>query len=426
MVSFGSCITLGLAISYWLVYGFAFSQPSAASWRAPIAFSLFFIVPPFLLMLLMPESPRWLMLQAREDSAKSTLSALNEMPEDSEDVRRELLQIKNAVVYMASQPASQIFSNGEYRYLHRTILAVLLQVMQQFTGVNLFMQYLGAMFANQLHYAPRLSMLLAACCSTEFFLASIVAVIGIDRFWGRRTLTMFGATGMCLCMVALAALNWAGNTQRLGAAFKAMTAFLFLYNTFFAIGWQGMSWMWAVELTPLSIRGPANAIATAASWLCSFVVVICTPVMFTNQTWRTYIVFGAFNFAWVPIIYLLYPETGGRSLEEVDILFQGASLQGNAWTSVVKVARSEPHWYDKNGDPTDSSALSNTYDEEKQTEKHSSSSPEGYYSSPDPLWRAPGEGSVSRDMSADSEAAPAPVVSRHSSRPPSSRPVTRD
>lgn len=136
MVSFGACITLGLSISYWLVYGFSFVQPSSTSWRAPIGFSLFFIVPPLLLVFLMPESPRWLMLQAREQEAISTLSALNEMPEDSEDTRRELLQIKNAVVYMASQPVSQIFTNGEYRYLQRTLLAVGLQVMQQFTGTS--------------------------------------------------------------------------------------------------------------------------------------------------------------------------------------------------------------------------------------------------------------------------------------------------
>lgn len=416
MVSFGACITLGLSIAYWLTYAFAFTQPSSTSWRAPIGFSLFFIVPPLILMALMPESPRWLMLQAREGEAISVLSAFNEMPEDSEDVRRELLQIKNAVVYMASQPASQMFSNKEYRYLHRTLLAVLLQVMQQFTGVNLFFQYLGSMFNNQLHFAPRLSMLLAACCSTEFFLASLVAVVGIDRFWGRRTLTMFGATGMCLCMIALTCLNWAGNTERMNTAYYAMAVFLFLYNSFFAIGWQGMSWMWAVELTPLSIRGPANAIATAASWLSSFVVVICTPAMFTNITWGTYIVFGCFNFLWIPIIYFLYPETGGRSLEEVDILFKGAAELGHPWTSVVKVARIEPHWYDKNGDPTDSSAMSNSNDEEKNSSA-------GWHSSPDPLWRSPVDDDwTSRDIGADSGAAPAPVISRRSS----SRPATRD
>jgi hypothetical protein len=61
----------------------------------------------------------------------------------------------------------------------------------------------------------------------------------------------------------------------------------------------------------------------------------------------------------IPIVYLFYPETGHRSLEEVDVLFEDAAKKGNAWFSVVKVAKSEPFWYDKNGDPSDK------YDSEK-------------------------------------------------------------
>jgi sugar phosphate permease len=134
--------------------------------------------------------------------------------------------------------------------------------MQQFTGINLFIQYLGSMFAARLRYPIELSLLLAACCATVFFLASLVAVIGIDRFWGRRTLTMFGASGMSVCMIILCVMAYLATQT----GHYVMTAFLFLYVCFFSIGWQGMSWLWAVELTPLSVRGPANALATAANW----------------------------------------------------------------------------------------------------------------------------------------------------------------
>lgn len=230
MVSFGTCITLGTAIAYWMTYAFSFTAPSTAAWRVPIILAVVFTLPALAIITFMPESPRWLLLQGREQEAISVLSALNELPEESEDIRREILQIKNAVKHMASAPASWVFTNGEYRYLQRTLLAVLLQVMQQFTGINLFMQYLGGMFKNQLMYPTKLSLLLASCCATEFVLASFVAVIGIDRFWGRRTLTMFGSSGMCVCMIGLCVFNYVG-LEGYDWAFKVMTLFLFAYNT---------------------------------------------------------------------------------------------------------------------------------------------------------------------------------------------------
>ena len=230
LVSFGTCITFGVAVAYWIIYGMAFTQPSSVSWRFPIAFSECIILPALLIMVFMPESPRWLLLKGREKEAISVLSALNELPEESEDIRRELLSIKYAVKHMASGPVGDIKKNGEYRYLHRVILAIGLQVMQQFTGVNLFIQWLGFMFKNLLHYDISESMLLAAVSATWFFIASLTAVVLIDRFMGRRSLTMTGAAGMCICMMFLCGFNWAGDHGR-PWAFKAMTAFIFLYAT---------------------------------------------------------------------------------------------------------------------------------------------------------------------------------------------------
>lgn len=228
MVSFGTCITLGVALAYWILYAFSFLQPSSVAWRFPVIASLFLVLPALAIVIWMPESPRWLLLKAREDEAIRVLSALNELPEDHEDIRREILQIKNAVKHMAGTSMIGMFSNGDYRYLHRVALAVLLQVMQQFTGVNLFIQYLGAMFYNQLHYKAALSMALAGACSSWFFVASLLAVLAIDRFWGRRSLTIFGASGMCLCMIFLSIFDYIGdNGQEYG--YKVMTAFLFVY-----------------------------------------------------------------------------------------------------------------------------------------------------------------------------------------------------
>ncbi|KAM0720181.1 hypothetical protein Q7P37_004317 [Cladosporium fusiforme] len=356
LVSFGACITLGMALAYWLTYAFSFIHTMSVSWRFPIAFAVVILLPALLMVSFLPESPRYLLLCAKEEEATKVLSALEELPPGHEDVRREVLLIKNTVIRMASgSSGAGLFSMGKERHLHRLILAVLLQLMQQFTGVNLFMQFLGSMFAAQLAYSVPTALLLAAACSTWFFISSVFSVVGIDKYFGRRTLTIFGSSGMCLCMIVLAVLHTIGTPN----AHYGSTAVLFLYTSFFSIGWQGMSWLWAVELIPLSIRGPANAISTAVNWLANFCVVITCPIMFLKIDFQIYIVYAVINAAIIPTIYFFYPETGSRSLEEVDQIFEQATAEGNPWFSVVKVAKKEPRWFDSEGEKTTEAYSSN-------------------------------------------------------------------
>lgn len=88
---------------------------------------------------------------------------------------------------------------------------------------------------------------------------------------------------------------------------------LFIFNTFFAIGWLGMTWLYPAEIVPLRIRAPANALSTSANWVCTsklpvplhffcigakrmqafnFMVVMITPVAFASVKYKTYIIFA--------------------------------------------------------------------------------------------------------------------------------------
>ena len=83
------------------------------------------------------------------------------------------------------------------------------------------------------------SRIIAACNGTEYFLASLVAIVLIDRV-GRRKLMLFGATGQCLTMVLLAVL---GSIDK-SASNVVSAVLLFVFNSFFAIGWLGMTWLY--------------------------------------------------------------------------------------------------------------------------------------------------------------------------------------
>lgn len=271
MVSTGAFIAFGYALSYWMVFAFAYTGTSSATWRAPVAIQIMFALPVIFLMLFLPESPRWLILTGREKEALTVLAALNDAEPDSHEIRDEFLQIKDAILVMASGSTSKLFSNRDRRGFHRLTLAYFVQVFAQGTGINLVLQYLSWIFFTRMGYAGWLSRLLASCSATTYFIASFLAVIGIDRFWGRRSLMIFGASGMSGCMIIITITQYLWTIQNISAGRIASTVFLFAFSIFFAIGWQGIAWLYQVEVVPLRIRGPANALSTKINWIVNSV-----------------------------------------------------------------------------------------------------------------------------------------------------------
>jgi MFS family permease len=284
MISAGAFVSAGIALSYWFVFGLAYVSNSSAAWRVPIALQIVFALPAIAMLFVLPESPRWLILTGREQEALTVLAALNDDEPDSFETKDEFLQIKDAILIMAQGSSASMFSNKERRGFHRVVLAYFVQVFQQGTGINLVLQYLSWIFLTRMSYTGWLARLLASCSATVYFLASFIVVVGIDRFWGRRSLMMFGAAGMSGCMILITILQYLWSEHGLQAGRIASTIFLFIFSVFFAIGWQGMAWLYQVEIVPLRIRGPANGLSTSANWLLNFVYV-------PTSTSRPYLVF---------------------------------------------------------------------------------------------------------------------------------------
>lgn len=339
----GALITGGIMISYWLDFGFSFLDPNPVAWRFPIAFQIVFALIILLLILELPESPRWLVLKGHEDEAMNVLAALSDLPPDDPYISSEFTAIKDTVLEMSRGSFSDLFTMTEDRHLHRTVLAYVNQMFQQISGINLITYYAATIYQNEIGLSGFTSRILAAANGTEYFLASWIAVFTIEKF-GRRQLMLFGAAGQSFSMVILAIMDSIGGK---GPGIVA-ALFLFIFNSFFAVGWLGMTWLYPAEIVPLRIRAPANALSTSANWAFNFMVVMITPVAFTSIGYKTYIIFAVINAFMVPSVYFFFPETAYRSLEEMDSIFR--KTHGAAgWFNVVKVAHDEPHRYGKDG-----------------------------------------------------------------------------
>ncbi|KKP04878.1 hypothetical protein THAR02_03056 [Trichoderma harzianum] len=363
----GALITGGIMISYWIDLGLSFA-PGSVAWRFPLAFQIVFCLFILAFVLGLPESPRWLILKGREEEAREVIAAIADVDLRDKHVENEFQAIKETALEMSKGTYGELFANDHNRTLHRTIIAYVNQMFQQISGINLITYYAAKIYSD-LGMSPFMSRLLAALNGTEYFIASWPAVFLVERV-GRRKLMLFGAIGQAATMAILAGVNSRPTEKPFQIA---GIVFLFVFNTFFAVGWLGMTWLYPAEITPLRTRAPANALSTSSNWIFNFLVVMITPVSFTNIKWKTYVVFAVLNAFIVPCVYFFFPETAYRSLEEMDNIFQKVKGWQGAF-DVVRVAEVEPRRYGKNGEiliPIDE------VDEKANVEHHNGSTSEG-------------------------------------------------
>ncbi|KAI8221066.1 Sugar transporter [Colletotrichum sp. SAR 10_86] len=339
----GALISGGIMISYWIDLGMSFA-PGSVAWRFPLALQIAFCI--FILAFVwnLPESPRWLILKDRHQESKEVIAAIADLPLDDDYVENEYKVMKETVEEMSKGSFADLFTMDKNRNFHRTVIAYVNQMFQQICGINLITYYAAVIYSG-LGMSRFMSHLLAALNGTEYFIASWPAVFLVERV-GRRKLMLFGAVGQAVTMAVLAGVN-----SRDTFPFQVTgIVFLFVFNTFFAVGWLGMTWLYPAEIVPLRIRAPANALSTSANWIFNFMVVMITPVAFDTIKHHTYTIFAVINAFIVPCVYFFFPETAYRSLEEMDSIF---AKTGSGWKgafTVVDVARTEPHRYGKNGE----------------------------------------------------------------------------
>ncbi|KAF8846644.1 MFS sugar transporter-like protein [Acephala macrosclerotiorum] len=316
----------GVMMAYWVDYGFSYVN-SAAQFRVPLALQIVFAVITFAGIIVLPESLRWLLAHDKHEKARHILWALehnaNLIDPSNEVIQHEMAEIQHAIYEERAAAAGAggtraLLKNGPQRFLHRTLLGIGGQFMQQLSGINLITYYAPVIFEESVGLSHSLSLLLSGFNGVAYFFSSLIPIWVIDRL-GRRKLMLLAAAGQMACMAILAGTVSNGSKS---AGYVA-TVMLFLFNFFFAVGLLAIPWLLPAEYAPLAIRTPAASLASASNWIFTFLVVEITPVSIKSIEWRTYIYFAVFNAFFIPLIYFFYPETKNLSLEQIDELFTG-------------------------------------------------------------------------------------------------------
>lgn len=321
----GSMIAIGTFVAYWVVFGLSYVDTSV-QWRFPVAFQAIFGIVLFGAIINMPESPRWLIAHDKKDEANYVLAALNDVDITDDLVIAESGVITDGVNRFARAEVGfkELFSGGKLQHFSRMIIGASTQFFQQFTGCNASIYYLTVLFENlgMGENFEKLPLIMGGVFATVYALATIPSFFLIDRL-GRRALFLIGATGQAVAFtITFACLIPDGGQNQETAKGAAVGIFLFI--AFFAFTLLPLPWIYPPEINPLRTRTVASAISTCTNWLSNFTVVMFTPLFMNESQFGCYLFFAIFNYILIPITIWFYPETAGRSLEEIDIIFAKA------------------------------------------------------------------------------------------------------
>lgn len=213
------------------------------------------------------------------------------------------------------------------------------QIAQQLSGCNAVIYYLPVLLKQSLDQSDFMALLIGGVNMIVYSIFATFSWFFIEKI-GRRKLFLGGMSGQMLAMIIVfACLIPGGEGPAKGAVFG-----LFLYMAFFGASILPLPWLYPAEISPIRTRAKANAVSTCSNWLFNFTVVMITPVMVEHIGWGTYLFFAVMNAIFIPPMYFFYPETAGRSLEEIDLIFAKGYCEK---MSYVRAARELPKLSDE-------------------------------------------------------------------------------
>ena len=298
-------------------------------WSELIPASLFFF-----LLLLVPKSPRWLMIKGKEEEALNILTRIH----GKEMADREYKEIKDSIQEEGKQKKASIFQKSLFPIV---IIGTVLSVLQQFTGINAVLYYGADIFEQALGFGQEDILLQQILLATVNLLFTFIAMFTVDKL-GRKPLLIIGGFGMLIGFLIMGFTLYLSDYSGVNSAglptISSTEGIISLIGILMFIGSFAMSmgpivWVLLSEMFPNSIRSTAMAIAVAAQWLANYFVSQTFPIVVESEanqlvadggTWNNslpYFLFSAFIVFIIFFTWKWIPETKGKTLEEMEGIF---------------------------------------------------------------------------------------------------------
>lgn len=318
-----SCYQLAITIGIFLaavVNEGTHNRTDTGAYRIPIGIQLVWALILGTGMLLLPESPRFLIKKGDIEGAERAMGRLRGQDPKDPAIQAELAEIRANLEYELSLGRGTYADCFKGKNATRTWIGIWIQMFQQLTGVN-FIFYYGTNFFKQSGISN--AFVINVIVNVVNVVSTIPGLFLVERL-GRRKILLFGACIMLVSQYIIAIVGVADPGSV--AAGRVLIAFECIFIFGFAASWGPTAWVIPGEIMPLKIRGKSMSLATASNWLWNFILAYVTPYMVSTQYGnlgtKIGFVWGSTNVLCFLYVYFFVYETKGLALEEIDELFE--------------------------------------------------------------------------------------------------------
>lgn len=321
-------ITVGFLGAYLFNYGLLlFSAGSAQSlenellhkifasevWRGMLGMETLPAILFFAIIFFIPESPRWLILKRKNESA---LSILHRIYGSLQEAKTQLLQTESVVNNEQKSEWRMLLKPGIRKAV---LVGMAIAILGQFMGVNAVLYY-GPTIFEESGLSSGDSLFFQVLVGSVNMFTAILALLIIDKI-GRKKLVYYGVSGMILTLILIGLYFMVGKAM--GITALALLVFILAYVFSCAISICAVIWVLLSEMYPIKVRGVAMSIAGLSLWIGTYLIGQLTPWLLEYiRPANTFFLFAGMCLPYMYIIWKLVPDTTGKSLEEIEQMWE--------------------------------------------------------------------------------------------------------
>jgi sugar porter (SP) family MFS transporter len=298
-------IVIGILLAYLSNFIITTRHLGATEWRWEFGVA---ILPSVLFLVMLygiPRSSRWLVTTNQTDEALDVLRLMG-----SPDSEAELQEIIASVNLEQGSSTESVF---QAKYAKPILLAISIGMFNQLSGINAILYYSNSIFAAA-GFGGASSALQTVAVGLVNLLATFLGMSLIDKL-GRKTLLLIGSVGMVVALGGVGAIFGTNTHQEL------LVWCLMLFIAFFALSQGAVIWVYISEVFPSRVRSKGQSIGSSSHWIMNAIIAFAFPLIAVRSHAVPFFFFAGMMVLQFVTVLLVYPETKGNTLEQIQANF---------------------------------------------------------------------------------------------------------